>query len=247
MIISPEVLDYIFSFLHDDPSTLEACSSADPRLCEVAERYLYANLIVCGFVPRIPHAFHSPRLVDFWAEKPHLVSNTREISIRISEDMSQESIDGLESVLQTAPPLEVIALVGTGNGGKWRSLTETFRSAFVDRVLSPSLQALCLFSFGDFPFEILSNAHFTKLTSSYQNHMTEPVAPPRKLKSLAVNYCMGGCRFLSSERYNKLESVRIRCMSIRDLVSFPRFLIASSRTLRTLDIGFYGLCELHYP
>jgi hypothetical protein len=67
MMLPAELIDHIFSFLQKDISALKACSKAHPLYSRLAERHLYAHIVIID--PRAPEVcnliLENPRLLDY--------------------------------------------------------------------------------------------------------------------------------------------------------------------------------------
>jgi len=74
MVLPTELLDHIFSFLQKDISALKACSKAHPLLSRLAERHIYAHIVID---PRAPEVY------DDTLENPHLLDYPRTLEIHI--------------------------------------------------------------------------------------------------------------------------------------------------------------------
>jgi hypothetical protein len=73
MLLPPELIDHIFSFLRGDISALKACSEAHPSVSRLAERHLYADIWT------FPH--EDSDLLGQLSENPRLLEHPRALTI----------------------------------------------------------------------------------------------------------------------------------------------------------------------
>jgi hypothetical protein len=80
MRLSVEILDYIFSFLVDEYSTLSSCSD-DPVLSPIVERYVYRKIVVrfIDFTPHLAMFFTPDRLFKLLSENPRVRNHVRSL------------------------------------------------------------------------------------------------------------------------------------------------------------------------
>ena len=76
MKLPAELIDHIFSFLQTDIPSLKACSKAHPLLSRLAERHIYAHIVidpgaeVCNLILGNPRFLDYPRTLEICSHLP---------------------------------------------------------------------------------------------------------------------------------------------------------------------------------
>jgi len=89
VVLPPEILDLIFSFLDNEPSTwsiLEACSETtrNPLLRGVVDRRLYAYIVVTNYKShKLPGQFYHSDLFQYLTSNPQVANYIRTLQIQI--------------------------------------------------------------------------------------------------------------------------------------------------------------------
>ena len=139
--IPPDIIDHVFSFLQSDPTTLVKCSHAHPNLSPIAERLLYADIVVFDKrnLEDIINREKSDRQTFIAAEfhkslidSPHIANYVLKLEICLT------SLDGIDiiPILPMLMQLESISVTATFHE-YWLGLSKEFRAAFMDRLSSP--------------------------------------------------------------------------------------------------------------
>ncbi len=139
--LTPDVVDYIFSFLQSDYISLRKCSEGHPFLASLAERHLYTYIALQNHPTRNDQKFLPFELLKVFAERPHILDNVFGLNIELISLQNVEmirSLEGISSILSMVPRLTSITLRGRGRDTvAWRNLDETFQAAFLNRLRSP--------------------------------------------------------------------------------------------------------------
>jgi hypothetical protein len=148
VIFPPEILDHIFSFLDNDPSTsstLKACSETtrDPVFRGVVDRCLYAHIVVTNFRSNGPGLLYFSDLFQYLSSNPQVASYIRTLRIQIEVPGPCQWYNQVSSILRMLPTLALKGITLSGRPTSsavpiiWFHLHETFRNAFLDCLWSP--------------------------------------------------------------------------------------------------------------
>ena len=153
--LPPDVVDYIFSFLQSDYISLRKCSEGHPFLASLAERHLYTYIALQNHPTRNDQKFLPSELLEVFAERPHILDNVFGLNIELISLHKVEmirSLEGISLILSMVPRLISITLRGRGRDTvAWRNLDETFQTAFLNLLCSPSVTEVSIEEVVGFP------------------------------------------------------------------------------------------------
>jgi len=179
MVLPAELIDYIFSFLQNDPSALKACSKAHPLLSRLAERHIYAHIVID---PR------APEVCNDILENPQLLDHPRTLKILFSFLVPDPLVI---SIMRMIPQMTNLISLRISRPFLFTERDEFF-SILRNCLQQSSLQKLHLFFSYFFPFSVLDGAKNIKhLTLSFCSALTvdEPIqAYPRHNYLLKPSY-----------------------------------------------------------
>ncbi len=156
-----EIIDNVFSFLQSDPTTLAICSRAHPNLSPLAERLLYADVVVFDNEGNIDNnkddrrIFLASELHRLLIDSPHIANYIRKLEIRLSSSDAA----GIAPILPMLLSLDGIFVTATFYG-YWQSLSTDFLNAFTNRL--PSLKEVSIIYFDYFPLRVLDGCKTMK-------------------------------------------------------------------------------------
>src|SRR5258708_815332 len=87
-MLPPELIDHIFSFLQGDSLALKACSKVQPLFSRLAERHLYAHIVISPRAPDVSNLiFENPHLLNYprTLEINHHPNNQNPLAISIMQ------------------------------------------------------------------------------------------------------------------------------------------------------------------
>jgi len=219
-----ELIDHIFSFLQEYPSALKACSKALPLCSRLAERYLYANIVIDPQAPDVSHLI---------LKNPRLLGCPRTLEIR--------------SHFDTPAPISIISaiprmanLVSLKICGPCRPHYEFF-STFRNCIQQSSFQELQLFHFPNLPLSILDGARNIKRLTLYDCAANEPIStslPLLSLETLVLSNYQHPCTHRWAMRWvSHLTSLKLQEISLDfDWAAFPELLAECSNSLTELHL-----------
>ena len=242
MHLPAELIDHIFSFLKEDIPALAACSNAHPLISRLAERYLYADIVVrmdttaAESYERIffenPHILHYPRTLEIQA-------NTFPRDLR--REMSFLSIIPRMANLTS---LKLIECRYKGSG----YFTQSFLSLLFEKCIQrPSVEQIHLCRFRNLTFSILDNVKtLKKLTlsdchvatrepmSKSPHHLLETLIIPGDLDNNLLNRITGYAPNLKSLQ---LHGVIYSWNEVSELMAA----CSSSLTELLINVGYYRM------
>ena len=254
--IPAEILDHIFSFLHNDPATLksiqEVCSEThNTFLRGILDRHLYAHIVVTNFMSTTPGFFHCSELFQYLSSNPHVSKYIRILQIEIETPGPSQWYDPVSSILRMLPStLEGITLSSrTRSKAKastkkvptvlqWSDLHETFREVFLDCLRSSNLTEASIRCVKGVPLSIFNDCTMQKLSLRQVGvSSTSVVRCPPQTVSLVIDQCDG----LWVQGGPNLRSLNF---SSDDKSSFLLFLTKlSGESLTDLGLDFGTLCK----
>jgi len=239
MSLPAELIDHIFSFLQEDTLALKACSKAHPLLSRLAERHLFAHIIIdpsrylrSNVTEATNPIFENPRFLDY--------PRTLEIGACLYASRNLPVI----SIMSMIPQMTNLISLTIHDPYQTEGFISTLRNCLPQ---SP-FQQLCLSNLYGFPFSILDDAKNIKQLTLYNCRASdEPIStsPPSQL-SLETLVLVG--RFDPGlHRWAMRWVTRLTTLELRDLpldldrTAFPQLLEACSNSLTRLylDIGDY--------
>jgi hypothetical protein len=245
----PEILDYIFSFLDGNLSSLKSCFDADPLFSYVVERHLYAHITVYNGHSDEPHTFHYSELSKFLSHNPHVGKYVRSLRIDVASGERGWDIE-LASILPILQQLETITLDSQDRADlMWGDLHESFQNAFID-CLTPSLKDIHITGIKDFPLFVLDKCENLKRLSFqelfYSTPWTEPYSPCHRLEHLSIKSWYRSSWAFSGIKLPNLRSFVFQPVMSGDFRFLSSHLHAWSTTLTTLELELRNYFQTPY-
>ena len=235
MLLPAELIDHIFSFLRKDTLALNACSKAHPLYSRLAERYLYAHIVidpeVCNLILENPRLLDHPRSLEFDSTKTLL-------SISIMSIIPQMTNLVSLSISFTCPVEQ----------------RDEFISTFRNCLQQSSFQELHLFNLYDLPFSILDDAkNIKKLTlSDTTADEDEPISSSPSSQLSLETLVLSGFHDADIHRWATRWVTRLTTLELHNLwldldwTLFPELLAACSNSLTNLHLDTDYSC-MSYP
>ena len=229
MLLPVELIDHIFSFLQKDSSALKACSKAHRSLSRVAERHLYAHII-------IPEVFNHDDL-----ENPHLLDYPRTLEFRICPSHTLLSFMRMIPRMANLVCLKIYAPI---------SYDEKFIPMLRNCLQQSSLQELLLSHIHNLPFSIFDDAKYIKhLTFSGckaddEEQISSSPSSQLSLETLILSGYSNlhihrwAARWVTSLTLLELQKPRLGL----DWTVFPELLVACSNSLTKLHLDMNNYC-----
>jgi len=236
VLIPPELIDHIFSFLRGDRLALEECSKAHPIFSSIAEPYLYADVLL---PMNYKMAFYKQL-----SENPHILKFPRTLEFRLSGHDFPSCPSEPEVLLIMSMVPRMANLISLTLANKWPyRLNEDFISTFKTCFRQSTIEELCLESFRDFPLSILDGKAIKKLTFSDCTAKREDEsvfalgASHQSLETLIIrSYHNPDLLLWASYRATSLTTLELRDSSRPHLRDFAQLLRACSKTLTRLHL-----------
>jgi len=236
MMLPAELIDQVFSFLQKDILALKACSKAHPLFSILAERHLYAHIVID------PDA---PETCDLILENPRLLDYPRTLQIRCHDYTSSRNP---MAIVPMIPQMSNLISLRIDTLPCPLDQEQEFFSTFkiILQQLQPSLQQLSLQLFHDFPLSILDVAKSIKqLTLSYctaDKHESISSSPSSHLSLETL--ILSGDHNPELHRWAMRWVTRLTTLELqdpmpyRDWTVFPELLVACSNSLTWLRLHF---------
>lgn len=187
-----EIVDHIFTFLEDDPLTLQKCLECCPELSKFVERHLYANVTIYSNTMPV-------WVVERLLYSPHLANYVRSLTIQIVPRLSFNRYMAMAAVLKLAlqkklPHLEKVCLASTytGPGILWRDIQKNMRAVFLTFLRLPTLREVSIWNIIDFPLsEFDKRPNITRLLLRGDFFYSDPQvqSPYPRLDFLSLESC----------------------------------------------------------
>ena len=219
-----EIIDFIFSFLQKDQAALKSCSAAHPLLSSLAERHLFAYVILytaSHIIPPDPiDGFLVPQLSRCLSERPNLAKYIRSVTIDGGLGRTSYTIfDELSTLLPLLTHSEELSLRKL----RWSVLPDKLRSALVSFLQATHIKGIYLAKFDNFPLTLLSNL--------------------KHMKTLAID--SSGCSFKHARHAHRITT-SLESLSLTDvtLVEYTRWACLGLNGLISLHVNIYPLPDL---
>lgn len=241
MLLPPELIDHIFSFLQQNISALKACSKAHPLYSRLAERYLYTDLTVdlLGVSELHKQLSWNSRLLDY----------PRSLEIRGGSRFYFKPMIPLLIMPMVPRMANLMSLRIIGIPCSFGQYEE-FISTFTNCLQSSSIEQLDLTYLYDFPLSVLDNGkNIKKLTLFDCTAKEEPISSSPSSSSLETLILSGkpnpDVHVWAIHRVTRLTSLGLRGPDL-DWTGVPGLLTACSNSLTTLHLGIWHDC-MRYP
>ena len=240
MLLHAELIDYIFSFLRGDISALEACSKSHPFFSQLAERHLYADIVVT-----LMDNLSVPELYECLSKNPHILGYPRTLKIYANSSILPRvlarKVLPIFSMIPRMANLTSLKLCEKPSGSL--HFNRTFLSTLFESCLQQSsVEKIHLSRFRDLPLSILDNVKNIKmLTLSGCQMITEPKSklPHQLLETLVIRGAPNKHLLIGmADRVVNLTSLQLRGVysMAYDWNGFPELLAACSSSLTELHI-----------
>jgi len=227
MVLPAELIDHIFSFLQTDFPSLKACSKAHPLLSRLAERHLYAHVVIDQRAPEVCNdILQNPRFLDYpraLEMRPHLYTK------------KQLAIPFLLVIPRMA---NVVSLKICHPCPSYKKFD--FFSTLGICLQQSSIQELHFFNIYDIPFSFLDDARNIKqLTLSDCTALDDPISGSPSSQLCLETLVLSG-RFnprlhrWATRWVTRLTTLELQDMLNRDWSAFPELLVACSNSLTRL-------------
>ena len=220
-----ELIDHIFSYLRKNISALKACSKAHPLYSRLAERHLYAHIIVDLRTKDVCNLLENPRLLDY--------PRTLEIRYRNPSPIS---------IMPVIPRMTNLVSLKIGDLYLFGQRLEFF-SALRICFQQSSLQKLYLSHNFRFPFSVLDDAKYIKLLTLHNcsvkdEQISNPPSSQLSLETLALSkYHNPYIHRWAMRRVTRLTSLELHGILLElDWAIFPELLAACSNSLTGLHL-----------
>ena len=244
----------IFSWL--DYRSLEASSAAHPLFSDIAERYLYAD-IVLGRSASVTIT----QLLNLFSERPHIASRVFSLTIAISSNYSltYENLEAYPPVISLLQNLRKITIEHPHEF--WSILPQSFRLSLETSLRWSSIQELGVTGFIVIPLSLLHNCKGIKILKLkgciiYDLGDLELNSPHDRslIKDLSIVDVRGtslkrltpwivkSCKQL---RYFQFSSYRSQTLEGDFSLIIAPILTSCSDSLTTLDMDLMSSCRCH--
>jgi len=246
MLLPADPIDHIFSFLRGDRPTLKACSEAHSLYARLAERHLYADIVVRTKNPSAVSELHKKLSND-----SHILDYARTLEIDSSQaDLEPPRLVAL-SIMSMIPRMANLISLTLCEIPCSHDMYEDFLSTFRTCLQQSTIEAVCLYRFYDFPLSVLDSCKsLKKLTLSDCTAMPDDRSgsPHQSLETLRI--CgdhNSDLLFWTMGRVTHLTSLELRnVMDDYDWTTFSELLTACSNSLKRLQLGVGSQC-MRYP
>ena len=246
--ISPDVVDYILSFLQTDAAALKSCIQAHPLLSMLAERHLYYRTTLDikpgGDVDAIEFS-------SLLSKNPRIRNFVHILAINISKDLeslvSAQTLEAVSSILSTLPCLNKVTLTLTPASPltAWNKLHKSFCSAFADILQQSSVTEVHLEGLSAFPLSIFDTCqHIKTLSLSTCGAFTGSNSSPcPHLESLSIQDSDDPTLFRwAIDHIGRLTSLKLRPRAQEEKFSdFPKVFEACAGSLTSLELDIHHL------
>jgi hypothetical protein len=240
MLLSPEVVEHILSFLRTDILVLKSCSQAHPLLSAPAERYLYYTMTVDTKAGGDADITELSRQLS---DNPRIRNYVRILQVNISEDFASELTTMMEttlSILSSLPLLNTVTFAAKPLAA-WAKIHKNFQLVLVDILQQSSVRAVHLGGLSGFPMSVLDACRHVKSLSLYNCRTftsTDLVSIGPPLESFSIQESSDPTPFLwAMNRVANLTSLKVGPqVDFDDFSDFSRLLEACSRTLTHLEL-----------
>ena len=246
MLLSPEVVSHIFSFLEADISDLKRCSQAHPLLSRLAERHLYRRTTV---------DITSGGDVDITglskqlSENPHIRNYVRILTIKFEPSLPAPTtmMETASSILSSLPCLNAVTLAGSTPFAQkpWYEFHKSFLSVFVDILHQPDVREVHLEGLSGFPlsvFDTCQNIKTLSLCNCGTFTKSDLTTPCPALESLSIRLSDDSTLFSwAIDRISHLTCLKFRPQG-DEFSAFPKVLEACSTSLTSLELDTHNLC-----
>ena len=232
-----ELIDHVFRFLQNDILALRACSQTHPTFSALAERHIYADIVVNnGEIP-------ISELYKQFSENPHVLRFVRNIKFDVSAVLSPSVLQETLTILSMLPRMVKLASIEIYGPFRWCYLSDTFRALLEFGLCRSSATAVHLRGIYGFPLSALKNCRQLTLNNcaEFTNAVSSPSHHPH-LEGLVIDSCDDNeLLFWASRRVANLTSLAFQ--QIRNFTFFPEFLSSCSKSLENLHLSIGNLCR----
>jgi hypothetical protein len=251
-----ELVDHVFSFLRGDIPALEACLQANPAYSALAERYLYADIVIQTNDDLLPEATHSiTELYERFSKNPHLLYYPRTLEIDGCLAVSGTTLAVLSFIAKVPRMANLSILKFSKFFCCCQRPTGPCDNLLRDCLSQLSIEELCLRNFYNISLSILDNGKdIKKLTLSDCTAKNEPMSNlgshSQSLESLVIDGERNAA--LLSWAMRRVSRGHLTSLELRRTASryewsvFPELLMACSSSLRTLYVDV-GVGCMQYP
>jgi hypothetical protein len=232
MLLPADVIDHIFSLLRGDRSTLKACSEAHSLYSILAERHLYADIVV---QTKNPSAVFE--LFKKLSKNSHILDYARTLEIDSSQaDLDSPRLDAL-SIISMIPRMANLISLTLCETPCSHDMYQDFLSTYLQQ---SAIEAVSLYHFYDCPLSVLDSCKsIKKLTLSDVTAMDESSGSPHQLETLKISGDHNqDLLYWAMRRVTHLTSLELRDLpDDYDWNAFSELLTACSNSLRRLHLG----------
>lgn len=153
-----EMIDYILSFLRNDPHSLQACAKVNQDFHDLADRHFYHQITLHNFPPS--DAYHTAaQLIQTLHASPHIAAYVKCLRIFITNPgmwkrfrVRSMKVEELAPILALLPQLTALSINGMRDGKiNWHKLHSSFQTALIALVSSPHLTNITIHEIDAFP------------------------------------------------------------------------------------------------
>lgn len=250
LLLAPEILDHIFSFLQLDHATLKTCSQASSVLSPLVEPHLYAQ--ITAYNPDGPDTF--TEFTKLLSDNPYIANYVRSLTIMIpGSGIYLLNDDVILNNLPKLTRLEMITLNGFGihERTSWDNLSRKFQVAFTNCLQLPSMRYVALQNIWKPPFFILGKCRTMKglfLDGVVWNY--SPCFPNSRLSlsglpeldSLSIIRYNYHPQLIAWAETSNLRSLSFQIGSIDDCDNLLQILEHNAKSLTHFEIELFQKC-----
>ncbi|PPQ73508.1 hypothetical protein CVT25_012508 [Psilocybe cyanescens] len=182
-VLPSELLDSVFSFLHNDHPSLRSCAEVSHRFSELVERHIYREITVAHYESSGDlNAFSPSHISKLLADKPRLVSLVRSLRVvMVPADASRiyASDESIGRTICLFSGLTEFSLVASNTYRiSWDTFHMVLQTSFVQILRLPSLESVAIKFIQHFPLRLLGYCISLKSLTLHQvehTHLNLPL------------------------------------------------------------------------
>ena len=255
IMLPPEIIDHIFSFLHSDLVTLETCSRAHPIFLKLVQKHLYVNTTIRNDTAEIVRLSKSVSDIAHYVRSLHImIERPRPLQGGSLND------EGIAMILPQFRMLRKISLDDcvptrwpmSHRTSTWPKLHERFRAAFIQCLHLSSLIEVSIHGTREFPLTAFANCMSIKKLSldgtfTFNNLSADSTSPYPQIESLSIRRCRASLPTITSwAKTCNPRSLGFSLPNLQNNSELQPLLQVWSNTLTSLELDF-GITRLfHY-
>ena len=252
MLLSPDVVDLILSFLQADTAALKSCNQAHPLLSRLAQRHLYYKTTLDI---KTGGDLEITELSSLLSKSPHIRNYIRILAINIFNDSDSQLahetpvVKAVSSILTALPCLNKVTLIHTKpwpsfiNAKAWDTIHKTLRSSFADVLQQSSVTRVHLEGFSAFPLSVFDTCQNIKaLSLSYCDKFesSKLTSPSPHLESLSIHSRDPMLFQWAIDRIGHLTSLNLKPPT-EECTVFRKVFEACAKSLTKLELDIHNL------